>query len=146
MKNYFAVIGLVVSLLLIATSGLAAERDITLSRVPAEELEKAKAMKNPIPATPENIAKGKELFEGKGTCFTCHGTSGKGDGDAGKALDPSPRDFTNPAFHKLRTDGEMFWVIKNGSSGTGMISYAPAIISDEEAWTIINYERSFGKK
>src|SRR2546425_8874547 len=30
-----------------------------------------------------------------------------------------PRNFTNPKFHKNRTDGEMFWVIKNGSAGTG---------------------------
>jgi mono/diheme cytochrome c family protein len=146
MKNKFAGVGLVASLLFIATASLAAERDITIPRVPADQLEAAKAMKNPVPPTPENIAKGKELFEGKATCFTCHGMSGKGDGPAGQALDPSPRNFTNPEFHKLRTDGELFWVIKNGSAGTGMISYAPAIISDEEAWTIINYERTFGKK
>ena len=46
---------------------------------------------------------------------------------------------------KNRKDGELFWVIKNGSTGTGMISLTPAIITEEEAWTIINYERTFCK-
>ncbi len=137
---------LVTGLTFVSMTASAAERDITVPRVPADQIAAAKAMKNPLQATPENIAKGKAIFEGKGTCFTCHGLSGKGDGDAGKALDPTPRNFTNPQFHSLRTDGEMFWVIKNGSAGTGMISYNPAIITDEEAWQAILYERSFKGK
>jgi hypothetical protein len=36
-------------------------------------------------------------------------------------------------------------VIKNGSAGTGMVPLIPAAINEEEAWTIINYERSFCK-
>jgi mono/diheme cytochrome c family protein len=123
---------------------VAAEKDIKTPRVPAAELQKAKDMKNPLQPTPDNIAKGKAVFEGKGTCFTCHGNTGKGDGPAGAALDPAPRNFTNPEFHKVRTPGEMFWVIKNGSPGTGMISYNPAMINDEETWQVILYERSLG--
>ena len=134
----------VVGLALVASAAFAAERDIKIPRVPAAELAAAKANKNPLPATPENIAKGKAIFEGKGTCFTCHGNSGKGDGPAGAALEPSPRNFTNPEFDKVRTEGEMFWIVKNGSPGTGMISYNPAMISDEEAWQAILYERSLG--
>jgi mono/diheme cytochrome c family protein len=122
----------------------AVEADIKNTRVPADQLAAAKAMKNPLPATPENIAKGKEIFTGKGTCFTCHGNEGKGDGLAAAALDPSPRNFTNPEFHKVRTPGEMFWIIKNGSAGTGMISYAPGIITEDEAWLAILFERSLG--
>jgi mono/diheme cytochrome c family protein len=137
---------LVTGLTFVSMYASATEKDITVPRVPADQIAGAKAMKNPLQATPENIAKGKAIFEGKGTCFTCHGLSGKGDGDAGKALDPTPRDFTNPQFHSLRTDGEMFWVIKNGSAGTGMISYNPAMISDEETWQVILYERSFKGK
>ena len=102
-------------------------------------------MKNPVAATPENVAKGKALFEGKGTCFNCHGKEGKGDGPAGAILNPSPRNFTNCDFHKKRKDGELFWVIKNGSPGTGMVSLIPAAITEEEAWAVINYERSFCK-
>ncbi len=134
----------VVGLAFVAGVATAAERDIKIPRVPAGELAKAKENKNPLKPTPDVLAKGKAIFEGKGTCFTCHGTSGKGDGPAGAALDPSPRNFTNPEFVKVRTPGEMFWVVKNGSAGTGMISYNPAMINDEEAWQAITYVRSLG--
>ena len=127
------------------TAVVAEERDPLPPRVPADQIAEAKEMKNPIEKTPANIAKGKALFEGKGTCFNCHGKEGKGDGPAGQILNPSPRDFTNCKFHKKRKDGELFWVIKNGSAGTGMVSLIPAAINEEEAWTIINYERSFCK-
>lgn len=134
----------VVGLAFAAGVAVAAEKDIKVPRVPAAELAKAKEMKSPLKPTPDVLAKGKAIFEGKGTCFTCHGNSGKGDGPAGAALDPSPRNFTNPEFEKIRTEGEMFWVVKNGSAGTGMISYNPAMITDEEAWQVIAYERSLG--
>lgn len=146
MRLWKATLLLVTGLVLVSVYAHAVERDITVPRVPADQMAAAKAMKNPLPATPENIVKGKAVFEGKGTCFTCHGLSGKGDGDAGKALDPTPRDFSNPQFHGLRTDGEMFWVIKNGTAGTGMIAYNPAMITDEETWQVILYERTFKGK
>jgi mono/diheme cytochrome c family protein len=134
----------VVGLAFVASTAMAAEKDIKIPRVPAGELAKAKEMKNPLKPTPDVLAKGKAIFEGKGTCFTCHGNSGKGDGPAGAALDPSPRNFTNPEVNKVRTPGEMFWVVKNGSAGTGMIAYNPAMINDEEAWQAITYVRSLG--
>ena len=126
-----------------ATLVSAEERDPLQPRVPKDQLSDAKGTKNPVAKTKENILKGKALFEGKGTCFNCHGKEGKGDGPAGQILNPSPRNFTNCKFHKKRKDGELFWVIKNGSPGTGMVSLIPAAITEEEAWTIINYERSF---
>jgi len=134
-----------VMMLSVAVVG-AEEADWKKPRVPADQMSEARNMKNPVEATPENIAKGKALFEGKGTCFNCHGKEGKGDGPAGAILNPSPRNFTNCKFHKKRKDGELFWVIKNGSAGTGMVSLIPAAINEEEAWMIINYERSFCKE
>ncbi|MBI5410664.1 MAG: c-type cytochrome [Nitrospirae bacterium] len=140
-------IGLLAALMFVtAAVAVAEEKDPLKSRVPADQMSEAKAMKNPVSKTPENIAKGKALYEGKGTCFNCHGKEGKGDGPAGQILNPSPRDFTNCKFHKKRKDGELFWVIKNGSAGTGMVPLIPAAINEEEAWMIINYERSFCKK
>lgn len=46
------------------------------SRVPADKLEEARALRNPIPYTEETVAKGKALYEGKGTCVNCHGMNG----------------------------------------------------------------------
>jgi mono/diheme cytochrome c family protein len=126
---------------------LAEERNPIEPRVPPNERMTARSMKNPIPKTPENIAKGKKIYEGKGSCFQCHGMSGEGDGPVGQSMNPSPRNFTNPKFHKNRTDGEMLWVLKNGVGGTGMIPAVGGPITEEEAWYVILYERSFeGKK
>lgn len=127
---------------------LAEERNPIEPRVPPNERMTARSMKNPIPKTPENIAKGKAIYEGKGSCFRCHGDSGKGDGPYKTLvnLNPSPRDFTNPKFHRNRTDGELFWVLKNGISGTGMVPAIGGPITEEEAWHVILYERSFEGK
>ncbi len=114
------------------------ERDIRLPRAPAQ----ASNVPNPFPPTAEVIDEGRKVYQGKGTCFTCHGVTGKGDGPAGLELRPKPRDFTNPQFQALRTDGELFWVIRNGSTGTRMFSYSPSVITEEEAWKVIHYLRT----
>ena len=134
-----------VLMFVIVSGAVAEERDPIKPRVPPSALSNVKALPNPIPATPENIDKGKALYEGKGTCLNCHGREGKGNGPGGMMLNPSPRNFTNCAFQKNRTDGELFWVIKNGSPGTGMVPQVPSTITEEEAWTIVNYARSFCK-
>ena len=147
MRNVIRLVGLLTAVLFLgSTLALAAEKNPLKPRVPPDQRRVAKKMKNPVPFTKESVAKGKALFEGKGTCFNCHGKSGTGDGPAGKVLNPSPRDFTNCKFHRKRKDGELFWVIKNGSPGTGMVSLIPSAITEEEAWATINYERVFCKK
>ena len=124
----------------------ATEADLSKSRVPVNRLKDVQALKNPFKSNPENIAKGKTLFQGKATCFTCHGKEGRGDGLAAAGLDPSPRNFTNTAFHAMRTDGELFWVIKEGIPGTAMMPMVGSVITEEEAWLVLLYERSLGQK
>src|SRR5256886_13074587 len=87
--------GLLTALMFVAaTAVVAEERDPLKPRVPPDQIADAKALKNPIANTPENVAKGKALFEGKGTCFNCHGKEGKGDGPAGQILNPRDRKST----------------------------------------------------
>ncbi len=130
-----------------------AEKNPLKPRVPRAERGKAKKIKPPAElykktkkASDEIVAEGKKIFEGKGTCVNCHGKKGDGAGLAGKVLNPGPRNFTNCKFHKKRKDGELFWIIKNGSPGTGMVPMIPATITEEEAWKVLAYERSFCKK
>ncbi len=40
----------------------------------------------------------------------------------------------------------MFWVIKNGSAGTGMVPLIGTAVTEEEAWYAITYERTFDGK
>lgn len=120
----------------------AAERHMMQPRVPADKIAEARALKSPLPSSPEIIEKGKALFEGKGTCFNCHGMDGGGNGPAAAQLNPSPRNFRHHGFWRHRTEGEIFWVIKHGSPGTAMIGFGP-VLSDEEIWSLIQYERTF---
>ena len=71
-------------------------------------------------------AAGKAVFDGKGTCWTCHGHSGTGDGPAGAALKPTPRDFTTGDFKfdadkdgKAGTDADLHLVITKGAGAFG---------------------------
>ncbi len=129
--------------------GLAAEAQPLRPRVPLNERRSARQLVPPFVSTktapPEIIAEGQALYEGKGTCVSCHGETGLGDGPIGRRLNPGPRNFTNCKFHKTRKDGELFWIIKNGSPGTGMVPMIPVTITEEEAWKILAYERSFCK-
>lgn len=124
----------------------AGERDPLVPRVPPDQRVAARALKNPLPATPVNLAAGKVIFETKGSCVVCHGAKGEGDGLAAVGLDPSPRNFTNAAFHAARSDGELMWVLKNGSAGTAMVPLVGAAITEEEGWLVLLYERSLATR
>ncbi len=88
-----------------------------------------------------NKANGKKLFEKTSkpmACQMCHGMTGGGDGKLGKALKPAPRNFACADTMKDVSAGQMFWIIKNGSKGTGM---APMKMKDGEIWDVIKYIR-----
>ena len=141
-----ALVGTCIFTVMATTFTWAAERDPMKPRVPEGERAAAQQMKNPVATSPEAIAKGKTVYEGKGTCIKCHGPSGAGDGPFGKNLKPSPRSLTNAEWAKSRTDGELFWIIKNGSPGTGMVSLIPSDITEDDAWHVIHYVRTFAGK
>ena len=140
MKTSMVLLTVVLGSLAIPAGG--AERHMMQPRVPAENLAEARALASPLPDSEETVEHGKALYNGKGTCFNCHGTSGQGDGPAAMGLDPSPRNFLHHGFWRHRTEGEIFWVIKNGSVGTAMMGFAGSL-TDEDIWAIIQYERSF---
>lgn len=130
------------------------EYDVRIPRVPAGELAKAKKVRPPFDATPEVLDEGKAIFLGVGGCVSCHGAEGKGDGAAASNLPIQPRNFTNPKFHKLRTPGELMWVLKNGSMGqsgrvpgTGMLPVVQpkGFITEEQGWKALLYELSLGQ-
>lgn len=143
----FMLVAMVILSSYVANAEVGKENEPCLTRVPADQLAAAKAEKNPYEGNADKIAAGKEIFEGKGTCFTCHGLEGKGDGVAGVVLDPSPRNFTNPKFWECKTSGEMLWIIRNGSPGTGMIpAISTGILTEDEGKMVNAYERTFKGK
>lgn len=129
-------------------SSYGAAEAVLKPRVPTDQIEMAKSWTNPLPATQETIEKGKSLFQGKAFCVTCHGKDGKGLGadiEPGTLKGPLPRNFTDQEWQAARTDGELLWILKNGSKGTAMAPFIPLILTEEEAWQVLRYVRSFGQ-
>lgn len=124
----------------------AADADVLRPRVPPDEIARSRAAHNPFPATPENIEAGKVLYHGKAFCVTCHGRDGRGLQDIPGLRGSLPRDFTDKVWQTTRTDGELFWILKNGSPGTDMASFVPLVLTEEEAWQVLLYVRSFNAR
>jgi len=91
-----------------------------------------------------NKVNGKILFNKTAkpiACKMCHGKTGAGNGKLGKVLKPRPRNFTCKETMKEVSAGQMFWIIKNGSKGTGMVAHKKTL-KDKEIWDIIKYIRT----
>lgn len=131
-----------------AATVLGADEAVLKPRVPLDRLQEVRTWTNPLPAGQELLEKGRQLFHGKAFCMTCHGKDGKGLGgdiEPGTLKGPLPRDFTDQEWQAARTDGELLWILKNGSKGTAMAPFIPLILTEEEAWQVILYVRSFGR-
>jgi len=72
--------------------------------------------------TPETLAKGKAVFVKN--CVICHGDKGAGDGVAGLALNPHPRNFKTDPFKNGTTPEDVFNTVTNGLKGTAMAGFA----------------------
>jgi len=118
---------------------LAFHKDIYQPRVPENLLQDIQDMDSPFETTPERIEAGRKIYFGKGLCVTCHSNNGKGV----KIPGHSSRDFTNEKWQEIRTDGELMWVLKNGSPGTGMPVRVGKVITEEEGWNVIQFIRTF---
>jgi mono/diheme cytochrome c family protein len=103
--------------------------------------------KNPLEPTQKNLDAGESLFrvEAQPTaCKICHGVVGNGLGMMAQGLNPPPRNFACAETMNDISDGQLFWIIKNGSQGTGMPAYQE--LKDRQIWQLIHYLRRFPNK
>ena len=131
---------------LAAPSGSAQGGVCVQPRKTAKAPDDALSQTNQVPASASAIQAGKELFLRTAqpvACVMCHGEQGDGKGVMGTALVPPPRNFTCGAMMKDIPDGQLFWVIKNGSQGTGMMSFSA--LPDEQVWQLVHYIRTLAK-
>jgi len=119
------------------TPAPAAQNAPSYSAIPVDA---AKAP-NPVKPTPESIARAKKWWTLD--CVMCHGKDGDGKGETAQDMKLTIADFTDPATLKDRTDGEIFYIIKNGHQD--MPPEGPRI-KTEEGWDLVNYVRSLVKK
>ena len=110
--------------------------------LPREQREQAAKIPNPVKATPDSVATGKERFQT--FCVPCHGPEAKGGvtGPVAVKFIPTP-DLTNAQLQAGRTDG--YWHSYIMAGGAVMPSYGEAM-SSEEAWHIVNFLRSVASR
>jgi cytochrome c5 len=85
------------------------------------------------------ILMGKELYNT--SCASCHGNGGKGDGVAGAALNPKPRNFLSKEGWKNGMKiSQMYKTIVEGIAGSGMTSYE--YLPNKDKFALIHYIRS----
>lgn len=83
-------------------------------------------------ASNDEVQKGSELYEQNG-CAGCHGDNGKGDGPAGQALTPKPRNFHDTSAYKQGANFEdIVKTIETGIPGTAMVAYPHIPRSDRQ--------------
>lgn len=77
-------------------------------------------------------------------CAPCHGTNGKGDGPAGKMLNPPPKDFATALNGK--GDDWIAQVITQGGPAVGLSAAMPANLglSDGQLKDLVQYVKTLG--
>lgn len=106
-------------------------------KIPPEDAAKP----NPVKPSAESHARGKKLYGYD--CAMCHGKDGDGKGDMAADMKNMP-DFTHSNALKGRTDGALFYIIRNGE-GEEMPPEGDRA-KDEDIWNMVNYVRSLAKK
>lgn len=96
------------------------------------------------PTDAASIAAGQKIYGQY--CVPCHGKEGHGDGPAGVALKPRPRDFGVPKDFKSKNDGEVFEVVNKGGASEKLSTLMPAwggTLNKTQIWDVIAYIRGF---
>jgi mono/diheme cytochrome c family protein len=105
--------------------------------IPADAVQ----MTNPAKSTPETMAHAKKIYGYD--CAVCHGDSGNGKGELAAQLKLSLKDWNSPAALKNRTDGELFYIIRNGQ---GQMPAEGERAKPEDVWNMVEMVRSFSKQ
>jgi glucose/arabinose dehydrogenase len=120
----------------------------TVSRLVPADSEAAKSAKAAaaakLAAAPAKIspAQARTLFNVN--CARCHGASGQGDGPDHEQLGDYVPNFTDPNFHKWRSDAEILAAIRGGGQAVGRGPAMPPC--EAEMVALKDYVRAFNGK
>lgn len=89
---------------------------------------------NPVTPTPQSQARAKQIYGWD--CAMCHAGNGSGKGDVAVSQKLKMPDFRDPAALKGYTDGQLFYIIRNGKGS--MPGEGPRA-KDDEVWNLIIY-------
>jgi predicted CXXCH cytochrome family protein len=100
----------------------------------------ARAEKNPLQPTPDNLQAARETFLAQ--CATCHGYVDTGVTQIGRALYPRAPDLRSPRTQSL-TDGELHYIIENGVQLTGMPAWKNSDATQrDDPWRLVFFIRT----
>lgn len=97
--------------------------------------------KNPVKASPENLAEAKKIFGYD--CAMCHGAAGDGKGDLAASQGWRMNDWRESSKLEAMPDNEIFDLIMKGRGR--MVGEADRY-SPEKVWKLVIYVRTFEKK
>lgn len=110
----------------------------TVAAVPDVDVSK---VTEPWVANPDMVTHGKKLFAAN--CAMCHGAEGHGDGAAGAALNPKPRNLVEGPWKKGGGYIGWFEVITNGIEGSSMAAYKH--LKPVDRWAMVQFIDSITK-
>jgi mono/diheme cytochrome c family protein len=98
-------------------------------------------LRNPLPASPRVVAKGKRQFQAH--CIVCHGETGEGEGPAAEGMVPPPANLRWVMSRPMAWDGYPMWSISQGGAalGSSMPAYENTL-GESGRWWIIRYLRT----
>jgi mono/diheme cytochrome c family protein len=103
---------------------------------------------NPVTElTPRDVRYYQKQFKAK--CARCHGLDGSGDGDDANEQEVPPADFTDTAFMKSRTDGQLYYqILMGGGERRAMPAFGPESDqgwSKNKIWYMVAFIRRFSQ-
>jgi LysM repeat protein len=104
------------------------------------------SLENPLEENSDNLAAAKKIYNETASpikCVLCHGANGNGIGDSYFMGSIPARNFTCSETMNHLPDGQLFWIIKNGSSNTPMPSFSE--LGDNAIWQLVLFVRHFSK-
>jgi len=110
----------------------------TLAEAPAVDISK---IAEPWVANADMVKAGQKIFSQN--CAMCHGTEGKGDGPAGMALNPKPRNLVEGPWKKGGGFIGWYTVLQEGLPPSSMASFKH--LKTHEKWALVQFIDSITK-
>lgn len=98
-------------------------------------------VENPWVSSEEMVAHGGKVYSQN--CAVCHGDKGAGDGAAGLALNPRPRNFIEGKWTNGGDRAGIYEVLQKGIPGSSMASFAH--LPPVDRWALVHFVRSLTK-
>jgi mono/diheme cytochrome c family protein len=99
----------------------------------------ARAKRNPVAQTPELMSEARAHWADH--CAVCHANDGSGETTIGQGLYPKTPDMRLARTQEL-SDGELFYVIRNGIRFTGMPGWGTTDEQeDTDSWALVHFIR-----